>query len=254
MTDSLSPSADQRPVNGCERFALLASAIAGQPLEVAAGGSRGVGVDRRPYHLRRRGSGAPDPVAMRRGAGVPPLRGELRTSSSSQVGPEAVRNSALPEPRRTPRSGHPLRPCPGHRSSRNRPPDGTANRLSAVVTDVGPRVGGDPGPSGRLWCDSPPPGRARPGRSNGRTHIQLTFRHRKGKHFSANSRTTSEKARSSTFSRAPSVEAVRSDDSSSGCSVTRGRRGAEPQEQMLRLVSPGAVPVSRAWARRRRAG
>ena len=38
MTDSLSPSADQRPVNGCERFALLASAIAGQPLEVAAGG------------------------------------------------------------------------------------------------------------------------------------------------------------------------------------------------------------------------
>ena len=37
MTDSWSSAADQRPVNACERFTLLASAISGQRLEVAAG-------------------------------------------------------------------------------------------------------------------------------------------------------------------------------------------------------------------------
>ena len=64
-----------------------------------------------------------------------------------------------------------------------------------------------------------------------------TFRHENGKHFSANSRTTLEKARSSTFSRALSVVAVRSDDSSSDCSVTRSHRGPVAPEQTLRLVS-----------------
>ena len=47
--------------------------------------------------------------------------GEPRTSSSSQVGPEAVRDSALPEPRRTPRLDRPLGPSPDHRASRNHP-------------------------------------------------------------------------------------------------------------------------------------
>ena len=87
-------------------------------------------------------------------------------------------------------------------------------------------------------------GHARHDRSEGPE--PLAFRHKNGRQFSANSRTTLGKTRLSTFSRAPSVGAVRSDDSSSGCWATRERRGQVAQEQTLRLGSRGAVTASPA--------
>ena len=81
-------------VNASDRFTLLASAVSGRPLEVAAGDpgmpawtdGRTVFIDAEAAHQTQ--------VQCVVGAGVPPLRGEPRTSSSRQVGPEALRNFA----------------------------------------------------------------------------------------------------------------------------------------------------------------
>ncbi len=201
-------------------------------------------MDRRSHRVHRRGGGSPDPVAVRRGTSGPSVRGKPRPSSSRQVGPEAVFNSPLLEPRRTPSSDRPLGRAPDHGASRSRLRDGAANGLSAFFSDARPRYRGDSGPSGDLRCDSPSSRRSRFRTIESRDSDAPMSRHKRGKHFCVNSRTTLEKARSSTFSPALSVGVARSGDSSSGSSGRRDRQGAVPRERTLRPVSLGAVTAS----------
>ena len=153
-------------VNIGNRYALLASAISGRPLEVADGDpGRPAWSDGRTVFIDAESA----PQAQLQCVVVQAsliCAGSLepRVLHKLTRKPSAARRYLSLEGHRA--VDNPVGPPPERRSSLNRPTNGTTNRFSSVIPDARPRVRGDPRTSGRLWSDSSTHGRLGWGKSN----------------------------------------------------------------------------------------